>query len=409
MATFRQIADFDVARYMGIRSGLGKCADGLFRDFFVGHNNAFPDEILHGAFDWDGEIIYVPCGYESAFNAWSSIGRFLKHVQSNHHDANRKACFVRYCAGVVDGGIIFGNDRTVFSASVHTSTAVQKIFEAKEGCTIDVHSLSVTADGAIVFRSDHTLHILSRSGNAIAGYVRQTIPLNSRISRFKLLENRLDSDFSYVAACETSKSGAKLGEPEKLWLISLKSSSVINRLEMGSILDFSQHPYKPELVVLGQNKLTLLSLPDLKTVRSVVLPFAGNAGNADPIYANVVYSPDGLYFALTYADNGDVEIRGAGTLETVYTLNGRGLPLVDMAWDSAGSYLACRFAVPFDPIKSELTVFDIRSQEIVFDITINHKKDKAGKYPETVFRWSPRATELACLIDNQRIRVYKPA
>jgi len=409
MTTFRQIADFDVARYMGIRSGLGKCADGFFRDFFVGHNNAFPDEILHGAFDWDGEIIYVPCGYESAFNAWSSIGRFLKHVQSNQHDANRKACFVRYCAGVVDGGIIFGNDRTIFSASVHTSTAVQKIFEAKENCTIEVYSLSVTADGAIVFKSGHTLHILSHSGNAVSGYVTQSIPLNSGISRFKLLENRQDSDFSYLAACEASKSAAKLGEPAKLWLISLKSNSVINRLEMESVLDFSRHPYKPELVVLGHNKLTLLSLPDLKTIRSVVLPFAGNAENADPVYANVAYSPNGQCFALTYGDNGSVEIRDASTSETIHTLNGRGFPLVDMAWDSTGNYLACRFAVPSDPIKSELTVFDIRSQEIVFDITINHKKDKAGKYPETVFRWSPRATELACLIDNQRIRIYKPA
>lgn len=407
MANFKQIADFDVARYRGVRSGLGKCADGLFRDFFVGHDNALPDERLHGAFDWDGEIIYVPCGYESAFNAWSSIGRFLKHVQSNHHDASRKVCFVRYCTGVVDGGIIFGNDRIIFSASVHTSTAVQKIFETKEGCTIDVHSLSVTADGTIVFKADYVLYILSRSGNAITGYVTQSIPLNSGINKIKLLEHRLDSDFSYVAACEARKSAAKLGEPAKLWLVSLKSSSVINRLEMESILDFSRHPYKPELVVLGQNKLTLLSLPDLKTVRSVALPFAG--GNPDPVCANAVYSPNGQYFALTYAGNGDVEIRGAGTLETVYTLNGRGFPLVDMAWDSTGNYLACRFAVPFDPVKFELTVFDIRSQEIVFDITINHQKETAEKSPETVFRWSPRATELACLIDNQRIRIYKPA
>ncbi|MDC8445465.1 MAG: hypothetical protein LV471_06000 [Nitrosomonas sp.] len=407
MANFKQIADFDVARYMGVRSGLSKCADGFFRDLFVGHNNAFPDETLHGAFDWDGEIIYVPCGYESAFNAWSSIGRFLKHVQSNH-DANRKACFVYHCAGVVDGGIIFGNNRKVFCASVYTNTAVQEIFDAKGDCTIDMQSLSVTTDGTIVFKADHVLYILSRSDDAITGYITQTIPLNSRINRFKLLENERDNDFSYVAASEMIKPGATLEGTAKLWLISLKSSSVINRLEMEHIFDFSRHPYKPELIVLGR-KLILLSLPDLKTIRSVALSFTGDTGNADLVNTNVVYSPNGQYFALTYADNGDVEIRGAGTLETVYTFNGRGFPLVDMAWDSTGNYLACRFAVPSDPTKSELTVFDIRSQEIVFNITTNHKKEQAGKYPETIFRWSPRTTELACLIDNQRIRIYKPA
>jgi hypothetical protein len=403
MATFRQVADFDVARYMGVRSGLGQCADGFFRDLFVGHNNALPDERLHGAFDWDGEIIYVPCGYESAFNAWSSIGRFLKHVQSND-DAGRKASFVYHC--VADGGIIFGNDRTVFSASIHTSTAVQKIFEAKGGSTIDAQSLSVTTDGTIVFKVDHVLYILSRSGDAITGYITHTIPLNSRINRSKLLENRLDSDFSYVAVSETIKSGATPEESARLWLIGLKSNSVINRLEMEHILDFSRHPYKPELVVLGR-KLTLLSLPDLKTVRSVELSFAGNAGNVNPAYAIVAYSSNGQYFALVRAGNGDVEIRDAGTLETVYALDSRGLSLSDIAWDCTGNYLACRFAVPSDPVKSELTVFDIRSQEIVFNITISNKKEKAGKYADTVFRWSPRTTELACLIDNQRIRIYK--
>jgi hypothetical protein len=404
MATFRQVADFDVARYMGVRSGLGKCADGFFRDLFVGHNNAFPDESLHGTFDWDGEIIYVPCGYESAFNAWSSIGRFLKHVHSNH-DANRKACFVYHC--IADGSIIFGNDRTVFSASMHISTAVQKIFEAKEDCTIDVQSLSVTTDGTIVFRADHVLYILSRSGDAIAGYVTNTILLNSRVNRFKLLEDRLDNDFSYVAASETIKSGATLEGPAKLWLIGLKNSSVINRLEMEHILDFGRHPYKPELVVLGR-KLTLLSLPDLKTVRSVELSFAGNAENVNPVCATVAHSPNGQYFALVYAGNGDVEIRNASTLETVYTLNSRGYSFSDIAWDSTANYLACRSAFPSDPIKSELMVFDIRLQEMVFNITISNTKEEAGKYTDTVFRWSPRATELACLIDNQRIRVYKP-
>jgi hypothetical protein len=160
------------------------------------------------------------------------------------------------------------------------------------------------------------------------------------------------------------------------------------------------------LVVLGR-KLTLLSLPDLKTVRSVELSFAGNAGNVNPAYAIVAYSSNGQYFALVRAGNGDVEIRDAGTLETVYALDSRGLSLSDMAWDCTGNYLACRFAVPSDPVKSELTVFDIRSQEIVFNITISNKKEKAGKYADTVFRWSPRTTELACLIDNQRIRIYK--
>ncbi len=404
MTTFKQIADFDVARFMGDRSGLGKCADGIFRDLFVGHNHAFPDEVMHGTFDWDGENIYAPCAHESAFNTWSSIGRFFKHVQGDI-DTRQETYYVYHCANAASGNIIFGDNRTVFCAAGHTSTTAQKIFAAKEDRTFDVRHLSVMTNGTVVFKAGQTLYILSPD-NAMIGYVTHTVPLDSGISWFKLLENRLDSDFSYVVVCETKKSAVTLEESGKLCLIDLKTNSVINRLGVDGLQDCSQHPQKPELVVLGR-KLTLLSLPDLKTVRSVPLSFPGNTRNVRSACAVVKHSPSGHHFALAYADNGTVEIRDAKTLEMMHTLNGCGVPLPDMAWDSTGNYLACRFTDRPGQTKTELMVFDIRSQERIFNITISNKKIE--QYPDTVFRWSPRAAELACLIDNQRIHVYKLA
>lgn len=408
MATFKQIADFDVARFMGDRSRLSKCADGFFRDLFVGHNNAFPDEVMHGAFDWDGEIIYAPCAYESAFNAWSSIGRFFKHVQSDPGDidARQETYYVYHCANAAAGNIVFGDNRTVFCAAGHISTTTQKIFTAKGDRTFDAQHLSVATDGTVVFKSDQVLYILSCSDNAMTGYVTHTIPLGSGASWFKLLENKLDNDFSYVAVCETKKSAVTREESGKLWLIGLKTNGVINRLGIDGIQDCSRHPQKPELVVLGQ-KLTLLSLPDLKTIRSVALSLNGSTKNVHPACAAVTHSPNSRHFALAYAGNGDVEIRDARTLEMMHTLNGRGFPLPDMAWDSTGNYLACRFADQPGQTKTELAVFDIRSQEIVFKIAINNKITES--FPGTFFKWSPHATELACLIDNQRIQVYKLA
>jgi len=403
MTAFKKIADFDVARYMGDRSKLGKCVDNFFRDWFVGHNNAFPNEVMCGAFDWDGETIWTPCGYEHAFNMWSRIGQFLGHVKSDN-EVNQETYFVCRCDAANDNGIIFGDNHIILCAMGYKGASIKSIYKTRDDRTFDATHLSVTRDGAAVFTAGQTLHILTRSDEENTEFVKHTILLDTKINWFKLLENRLDSDFSYVAACVAKKSITALDEPSQMMLISLNSKSVINRVEVDGVQDFSRHPEKEEMVVLGQ-KLTVLSLSDLKTVNSIELPLTGKARDINPEQAVVQYSSNGHYLALAYAANGEVEIRDTKTLEVIHTFSNQGYRLPDLSWDGSGEYLACRFKDQQDQDKVELVVWGVQSRETVFRLSTRNKK--ADHFPAIAYKWSPHATELACLINNQRIQIYE--
>jgi len=402
MTKFKKIADFDVARFMGDRSGMGKCFDGFFRGLCVGYNHAFPDEIIQGAFDWDGETLWTPCGYELAYNAWTRIGSFLEHVKGDS-DSQRVASYAYQLGATGAGDILFGDNLTLLYADKQKGTAIKSIFEAKHDRPLDARHLTVTHEGAIVFKTGPAINISTRSDEDNGVFTTQTIPLDAGMSWFKLLENNHDSDFSYVAACTPRSSPANIEKISKLMLIGIKNKNILNRVEIDGVLDFSRHPQKEEMVVLGR-KLSLLSLPDLKTVMSVELPLKKKNKDGNAVQAVIHHSPCGQYFALVCAPSGEVEIRDAKTLEMIHTLNGPGFPLPDMSWDKTGKYLAYRYLERDNRKNTQLVVWDIQSQTIVFQIASSNEKDE--DIPNIAYKWSPHATELACLIHNQRIHIY---
>ena len=402
MTTFKKIADFDVARFMGGRSKLGKYFDGFWRDLFVGHNNAFPDEVMCGAFDWNGETIWTPCGYEHAFNTWSRIGQFVAHVKSDEA-GQQETQYAYRCGDARGNNIIFGDNRILWCATSYKNVDVQSIYKAKENSTFDARHLTVTRDGSVVFTDGQMLNILARSDTGTAEFLTHKIPLDKGINWFKLLENDLDSDFSYIAVCTAKRTATALDEPNRITLISLKNNSVFNRVEVNGTQTFSRHPKKEEMVVLGQ-KLTVLSLPDLKTVNAIELPLMGKERNMNPAHSRVEHSPNGQYFALAYTAKGDVEIRDTHSLEIIQTFDGQGRLLTDMSWNSTGEYLACGFRDRNGREKIELIVWDMKSHKTVFRISTGNKKVDA--FPTVVYRWSPLAAELACLVDNQRIQIF---
>jgi len=407
MTTFKKVADFDVARYMGHRSWLRKCVEGFLRNLFVGHNNAFPDEFIHGAFDWDGETIWTPCGYEHAFNIWSRFGQFVAHVNSDEAACQKTKDETRYVyrRGLIYANdIVFGDNRIVFCLEGHQGGSVRSIFKAKGDSAFDARQLTVSSNGEVLFKAGQVLNILSRPDVEATDFVTDSIPLGEGVSWFKLLENSQDGDSSYVGACAANKNTATRNEPGRILLISLKRKSVFNRVEVDGVQDFSRHPGKDELVVLGR-KLSVLSLPDLKTINTIELPLTGKERNADSEYSVIRYSSNGDYLALAYAANGDVEIRDAKTLEIMHTFGGFGTLLPDMSWDRTGRYLACRYKDQKDGNQTELRVWDVRSHETVLRISTRNKL--VDSFPVMAYRWSPLATELACLVDNQRIQIFE--
>lgn len=401
MTIFKKTADFDVARFMGERRGFGKCLDGLFRGLVVGYNNALPNEIVCGAFDWDGETVWTPCGYEPAFNAWSHIGRFLEHTKGDS-SAQRKM-FYAFQRNKASAQVIFGDNRTVFCADGTRGLAAKCIFSTQEGQRLNAQQLTVAQDGTVIFLTGQTLMMIAPAGNGTKDFVTHSIPLDSGVNRFKLLEDKNDSDFSYVIACETKPTGAH-DQTSRLILIDMKNKGVFNRMSVPGVRDFSRHPQTSELVVVG-NRLTVLSLPDLKTVRTVELAQQSQSDHTDPASTTISHSPDGSYVALCHGGANRIEIRDAQSLEVKTTLTGSGAALPDLSWDCTGRYLACRFIDQRDPKQAELMVWHIASQETAFRITTGNKT--VDDCPNIGYRWSPHATALACLIDNQRMQIYE--
>ncbi len=333
------------------------------------------------SFDWDGKSIWTPCDCGLATNKWSAkTGEIIKRLGGGIISRNYKTLYVHLCGE----GVIYGNGVALLFSNIisHPKVILEEPFE--------IHDIYATKDGStiILLKDDKHLTIIERS-NSSNDFREYSILTNNAGEKLKFFENT-PVNMSYIFRYSS----------QDLNLISLKEKSVVNSCTINGIKDFSKHPDKDLLIVLG-DKLTLLSLPDLEIISSANLSSDRDASYG--VINLICYSPCGKYLALSYATGGKVEIWDARELKYLYKFDGAGVPMYNaLSWDFSGRYLACSFK--HKASEATLIVWDAVSKEEVLKTESSCPSFNLKSPP---FKWSPTSTKIACLVGNKRIQIFE--
>lgn len=360
----------------------------------AGHDSKRP--VLVITFDWNSNYIWVSYCAGIAVNIFSAkTGKFLKHVKSG--DNYYGTAFAYNCGSSMED-IIFGT----YAGKIYHSNSYDGNVKLILSHRYNTDSVNVTKDGNTLVLLKHLKSI--DNGIAITVFERSSSSYDFKESSIHIDKNLLNSYLSELKLFEDTQRRSSLifvydSYDGDLVLVDLKEKSVVNSTNLSLIRNISKHPNENLLVVLG-HELILVSIPELKIDKSLKLPMT-RSENIPPM----AHSPCGRYLALSYAINGEVEIRDARTLETLYVLDAQeGIPQLDMSWDINGRYLACRYHSREQGTKPMLVIWDVTSQQQVFKTETHSPHKDAGK-KGVAFRWAPDSTTLAFLVDSGKIRM----
>lgn len=405
---FTRILDLGVARYMGKGARPPEWLISLVSMFTKPETSDTQPGYHVRAFDWDGRKIYTACDCVLAFSTWKMDGSFEDH--SAAHDASLTTTHVRRVGSI---GTLFGNGEQLFYASAsglirlaQPGACVQSIDVSPDGCAIAAISREKSASLDV--------EIWSRSYAYAGEFKKEKVSLTARdfpgeaastlcIFEGDQREANLVCVFgrSYGNRSETAK-------PRPIALFRVGEGTILGKAVLPGICSLTPHPMGKVVAVLGES-LTLLSVPDLKVLKSTELPLVREREAC--FYPPIAYSACGRYLALSYSINGEVEIRNAESLEILATLDdAEGLPQPDMAWDKSGRYLACRFVkrsqVHSNHWDAHVHIWDVKTRRRAAKISASLLGNQ-GVGSDNGFLWAADAAEIAILVDEQRIQVYR--
>ncbi|WP_299210968.1 hypothetical protein [uncultured Dokdonia sp.] len=393
--TFKKTLDLGVAKYMGEQDGFTKFVGGVL-SAFSNRQSSDVDEGHHTRnFDWDGYSILTPCDCELAANEWLvNSGQHQKHMLGSSE--SYATMFALKC-GL---NTIFGNGGNLY---VYRHDVRQHF--SKDDFPFDIENLKISKEGYEIIslskKNDLSIIMLKRN-NPSEDFQPSKITIdknaltNQGYSSWKLnlLEN-ISPSVSYVALYSVADNDS-LSEEKDLILIDYKADNIVEYGKIAGLQDFSKHPSSEKIAVLGKD-LTVRSLKDFTIVTSTELPIARNKYDRGVIS----FSSCGLYIAISYAVNGEIEVRSADDLKILKTFEGYGIPQSDIAWDTTGRYLACRF-MNRERFGYKLLVWDFKESKEVLNTASSEVE-----FIDAAFKWHPSSTKLACLVDKKRIQIFE--
>lgn len=405
---FTKILDLGVARYMGKGARIPDWLNSLVSMFAKTEAGDTQSGYHVRAFDWDGRNIYTACDCVLAFNTWQMDGRFIEHIAAS--DESRTTTHVRRIGAA---GTLFGNGAQLFYQS--TSGLVRL---ATSG--VLVSSLSASLDGRVIAaigrEGSGSLDIMvwSRSNPYAEGFEKVKISLSRSdffdaysvaLNVFEGAQSKANLLCVY-GRCYGDRS--EITKPLAIVLLKVGENGILGKTVLPGVCSLMPHPMGKIVAVLGES-LTLLAVPDLKVLKSVELPLVRE--REARFFPPITYSACGRYLALSYSINGEVEIRSAESLEVLATFDdAEGFPQPDIAWDKSGRYLACRFVcrskTRFNHWEAYVHIWDVKARRYAAKIPASMLGNREiGS--DTGFIWAPDAAEIAVLLDEQRVQVYR--
>lgn len=352
-------------------------------------------------FDWDGNLIYTPCDFALGANTWSMSNGHIRR-----YDGKTDENYATLTALKCGNGVIFGNGKYL-----HYSDSTNLIIFDDSKYIFDIESIVSDSKNGTCFFS-------LGSGPTLSSFYIDGYSNNKTISHslFKLNQNILDldnwdnysiqMDLIYYKKDEINLviyefcTMYNFGGQKKILFFDPKKQKILGNTKIEGLQNICMHPVKDVFVSLGLD-LSIWSYPDCQLIKSEKLEVARD--NDYLGRGGVSFSSCGRFLAVTYAINGEVEIRDSNTLEILKTFEGIGLSHSDLSWDVSSRFIACRYYLR-ESGKHKIMVWEVKTGKIMLEEYCSNFRDRI---PEKSYFWSPYTSAIAILQNQKEVKIFE--